>query len=111
MSKRDRIVIDRKRTRERGGSERKGDKEKEFRLPFSLYDLLASDNFIYLGSSVSSIESDVNIHLAKSWSAIYWLSIMLKSDLYDKMKQDFFLTEAVSVLPNGWTTWTLTKGT
>ena len=27
-------------------------------------------NFMYLGSSVSSTENDVNIHLAKAWTAI-----------------------------------------
>ena len=32
------------------------------------------DQFIYLGSNISSTESDVNIRLGKAWSAIDWLT-------------------------------------
>ena len=43
--------------------------------------------FIYLGSNISSTESDVNISLVKTWNAIggSW-----NSDLSDKTKSDFF---------------------
>ena len=46
----------------------------------------------YLGSNISSAESDVNLHLAKVWTAIDRLSIIWKSDLSDKIKRDFFLS-------------------
>ena len=39
------------------------------------------DKFIYLGSSVSSTEKDVNTRLAKAWTAIDSLSVIWKSDL------------------------------
>ena len=42
---------------------------------------------MYLGSSVSSTESDINMRLVKSWTPIDRLSIIWKSDLSDKIKQ------------------------
>ena len=45
------------------------------------------DKFTYLGSSVSSIEKDIDTRLTKAWTAIDRLSIIWKSDLPDKMKQ------------------------
>ncbi len=47
------------------------------------------DKFTYLGSSVSSTETDINTLLVKAWSAINRLSVIWKSDLTDKMKQFF----------------------
>ena len=44
------------------------------------------DKFTYLGSGVSSTESDIDTRLAKVWTAIDRLSIVWKSDLTDKMK-------------------------
>ena len=67
------------------------------------------DQFTYLGSNISSTESDVNICLVKSWTHIDNLSILCKSDLSNKIKWDFFQTVAVSILLYGWTPWTLTK--
>ena len=61
------------------------------------------DNFSYLDSNVSSTESDVNIRLAKAWTAIDRLSIISKSDLSDEIKQDFFQAA------DGCTIWTLIK--
>ena len=49
------------------------------------------DRFTYIGSSVSSIEKDINMQLAKAWTAIDRLSVMWKSYLTDKIKQ-FFLS-------------------
>ena len=65
--------------------------------------------FIYLGSSISSIESDVNIHRANTWNAIDRLSIIWKSDLSQKIKEDFFWAVVVPVLLYGCTTWALMK--
>ena len=45
------------------------------------------DLFMYLGSSVSSTESDINMHPTKVWTAIDNLSIIWKSGLSDKLKK------------------------
>ncbi len=66
------------------------------------------DKFTYLGSSVSSIEKDIDTRLTKSWTAIDRLSIIWKSDLTDKIKRRFFQAAVVSILLYGCTTWTLT---
>ena len=42
------------------------------------------DKFTYLGSNVSSTETDINTRLAKKWTAIDRLSVIWKSDLTDK---------------------------
>ena len=67
------------------------------------------DKFTYLGSSVSSIEKDIDTRLTKAWTAIDRLSIIWKSELTDKMKRSFFQAAVVSILLYGCTTWTLTK--
>ncbi len=48
------------------------------------------DKFTYLGSSVSSTETDINTRLAKAWIANDRLSVIWKSDLTNKMKSRFF---------------------
>ena len=65
--------------------------------------------FTYLGSSVTSTETDINTRLAKAWTAISRLSVIWKSDLTDKMKRSFFQAAIESILLYGCTTWTLTK--
>ena len=75
------------------------------------------DKFTYLGSSVSSTETDINMRIAKVWTAIDKpnpnpadrLSIIWKSDLTDKIKRSFFQAAVVSILLYGCTTWTPTK--
>ena len=67
------------------------------------------DKFTYLGSSVSSTETDINTRLTKAWTANNKLSVIWKSDLTDKMKRSFFQAAVVSILLYGCTTWTLTK--
>ena len=67
------------------------------------------DKFTYLGSSVSSTETDIDTWLAETRTAINRLSVIWKSDLTDKMKRSFFQAAVVSILLNGCTTWTLTK--
>ena len=67
------------------------------------------DKFTYLSSSILSSESDVNMCLAKIWTAIGRLSIIWKSDLSNEIRWDFFQAVVVSVLLYGCTTWTLTK--
>ena len=65
--------------------------------------------FTYLGSIISSTESDVYIRLTNARNAIDSLSIIRKSDKSDKIKRDFFQVQAVSILQSGCTIWTLTK--
>ena len=67
------------------------------------------DKFIYLGSSVSSTEADIDTRLTKAWTAIDRLSVLWKSDLTDKIKRGFFQAAVVSILLYRCTTWTLTK--
>ena len=59
------------------------------------------DKFTYLGSSVSSTETDINTQLAKVWTAIDRLLVIWKSDLTDKMKRSFFQAVVVSILLYG----------
>ena len=67
------------------------------------------DKFTYIGSSVASTEKDIDPRLTKAWTTINRLSIILKSDLTDKMKRSFFQAAVASILLYGCTTWTLTK--
>ena len=67
------------------------------------------DKFTYLGSSVSSTETDIDTWQTKAWTAIDRLSIIWKSDLTDKMKRIFFQAAVISILLYGCTTWMLTK--
>ena len=52
--------------------------------------LKSVDKFTHLGSNISSIESNVNMYLAKVWTSVNRLSIIWKSDLSDNIKRDFF---------------------
>ena len=47
------------------------------------------DKFTFLGSSISFSENDINMQLAKTWTAIDRLSIKWKSDLSAEMKCNF----------------------
>ena len=67
------------------------------------------DKFTYLGSSISSTENDINMQLAKAWTAINRLLVIWMLDLTDKIKCSFFQTVVVSILLHGCTTWTLTN--
>ena len=67
------------------------------------------DKFTYLGSSVSSTETDIDTRLTKAWTATNRLSVIWKSDLTDRIKRSFFQAAIVSILLYGCTSWTLTK--
>ena len=67
------------------------------------------NKFTYLGSSVSSTETDINTWLAKAWTVIDRLSVIWKSNLTDQIKRSFFQAAVVSILLYGCTTWMLTK--
>ena len=66
------------------------------------------DKFTYLGSSISSIETDIDTQLAKAWTTIDQLFVIWKSDLTDKIKCCFFQAAVMSVLLYESTTWVLT---
>ena len=61
------------------------------------------EKFIYLGSSVSSTEKDINTWLEKAWTAINRLSDIWKTDLTDKIKCSFFQAAVLSILLYGCT--------
>ena len=67
------------------------------------------DWFTYLESNISSTESDVNLRLVKVWNAIDRVSLIQKSDLSYRIKQDFFQVVTVPILLYGCTIWTQTK--
>ena len=67
------------------------------------------DNFVYLGSNISSTEKDVQFSIAKAWQALNGLSIVWKSSLSDSLKRAFFRATVQSVLLYGSSTWTLTR--
>ena len=69
------------------------------------------DKFTYLGRSILSIESDVNIRFAKAWIAIDRLSIVLQFSLTNRIKWDFFKAVVSTILLYGCTMWMLTKHT
>ena len=67
------------------------------------------DKFTYLRSSVSSTENDINMRLARPWTAINRLLVICKSNLSDKIKHSFFQAVNMLILLYGCTTWMLTK--
>ena len=67
------------------------------------------NKFSYLGSSVSSTKKDINMRLAKAWTAIDRLLVIWKSYLTDKIKHSFSQAVVVLILLYGCTTWTLHK--
>ena len=48
--------------------------------------LKSVDKLTYLGSSVSSIEIDVNMCLARAWTVLVRLPVIWRSDLFNKIK-------------------------
>ena len=67
------------------------------------------EKLIYIGSSVSSTETDISSRLAKAWKANDRLSVIWKSNLTDEIKRSIFQAAVVSMLLYGCTTWILTK--
>ena len=55
------------------------------------------DKFTYPGSSVSSTKIDINVRLAKEWTAINRLLVIWKSDQTDRIKCSFFQAVVVSI--------------
>ena len=62
------------------------------------------DKFTYLGSSVSSTETDINMQLAKAWTAIDRLLVIWKSNPTDKIECSYFQAVVMLILLYGGTT-------
>ena len=60
--------------------------------------LKLEDKFNNLGSSVPSTKIDIYTWLAKAWTVIDRLLVILKSDLTDKIKCSFFHAAVISIL-------------
>ena len=58
--------------------------------------LKLAHHFTYLGSNITSTESNVNINPRKVRASIEKLTIISKSNLFDKIKRDFFLFVAMA---------------
>ena len=67
------------------------------------------NDFLYLGSWINSVEKDVNVRIAKAWTALHKMDIVWKSDLKKSIKISFFRATIESVLLYGSNSWTLTK--
>ena len=59
-------------------------------ITLSAKPLKVVNKFTHLGSIISSTKTDVNIRLAKVWTAMDRLSVIWKFDFSDKIKRDFF---------------------
>ena len=55
------------------------------------------DKFTHLGSTVSSTETDINMQLAKAWTAIDRPLVIWKSDQTNKMKCSFFQATVILI--------------
>ena len=53
------------------------------------YPLKLVDKFTHLGGSISLTENDIKTRLTKAWTAVYWLSVIEKSDLTDQITRSF----------------------
>ena len=69
----------------------------------------AVQEFTYLGSNIASTKHDMEIRLAKAWSALNKLDKIWKSHLPSHLKRHFFRATIESVLIYGATSWTLTS--
>ena len=78
-------------------------------LQWSFFAILFVSKFTYLRSSISSTKNDISMHLAKAWIAIDRLSVIWRSDLFNKKILNFFQAAAVSILLYGCVSWMLTK--
>ena len=52
--------------------------------------LKLGDKFKSLGSSISSMKNDINMRRTKAWTAFDRLSVIWKSDLFNKINRNFF---------------------
>ena len=67
------------------------------------------DKLTFLGNTVSSTETYIDMRRINVWTSTDRLSVIWKSHLADKMKLSFFPAAIVSILLYGCSTWTLTK--
>ena len=67
------------------------------------------DDFLYLGSWISTTEKDINVRKAKAWVACHKLRKSWKTQLSRKIKIRLFTATVESVLLYGSEAWTLTQ--
>ena len=67
------------------------------------------DNFLYLGAWVDDTEKDIEVRIAKGWSALNRMEIIWKSKIQKELKIRFFRATVESVMMYGAESWTLTK--
>ena len=67
------------------------------------------DDFVYLGSWISSCKKDVDVRINKVWAVFRKLEPIQKSTLPMKLKLKFFHSTVTTVLLYGSCTWILTK--
>ena len=67
------------------------------------------NDFMYLGSRMSSCSKDIDTRKAKAWSALNKMQKIWKSTLSGKLKVQFFRATVESVLTYGSECWTLTE--
>ena len=102
MRERDRErEIERERERER-------EQKNRIKMNKTRFNYFMIDS-MHPGSNISSTECDVNILIGKEWTVINRLSIIRKSDVFNKRKGQFFQVIAVSVLLYGSISWNQMK--
>ena len=69
-----------------------------FNSVITQFELKLVDQFICLGSNISSIEGNFNICIGKAWTSVNRLLTIWKSDLSDEIKWEFLQAIAISVL-------------
>lgn len=72
-------------------------------------DLKQVKDFQYLGSRISSCETDINIRIGKAWAALSKMNVIWKSNMNRQLKISLFRSTVETVLMYGSSTWTLTK--
>jgi len=66
------------------------------------------DDFQYLGTYIASTKRDINIRIAKAWSALSRMDVVWKSNLEKGLKIRFFQATIETVMLYGSDSWTLT---
>ena len=83
--------------------------EKQIKYNFTRVKLKCYFLFLHFFTREEFTETEINMQLAKAWTAIDRLSIIWKSVLTNKMKCSFFQAGVVLILLHGRTTWMLTN--
>ena len=66
------------------------------------------DNFIYLGSSIQSSQKDMEVRIGQAWNALNKMDRILKSNMQNQLKVNFFRVTVENFLLYGAESFTLT---